>query len=252
MKFDDLDKKMRVYETAQDICIVPEMYIIARIDGRGFTKLTKEKYDFEAPFDPEFRDYMVETTKHLMNCGFNVIYGYTQSDEISFLCHYKENSFGRKIRKYDSILAGEASAKFSTLLGGVAAFDCRISALPNENLVIDYFRWRNEDAHRNSLNAHCYWTLRKNGFNKREATKRIEKISISDKNELLFSYGINFNDLPAWQKRGIGFYWKEIDKESFNPKTAEKVIAKRNTLYIDYELPLKDGYYDLILNILSK
>jgi tRNA(His) 5'-end guanylyltransferase len=26
----------------------------------------------------------------------------------------------------------------------------------------------------------------------------------AEKNELLFQYGINFNDLPAWQKRGAG------------------------------------------------
>lgn len=251
MKFDDLDKKMRVYETALDICVPPEMYIVARIDGRAFTKLTKEKYSFEAPFDSKFRDYMVETTKHLMSCGFNIIYGYTQSDEISLLFSYNENLFSRKMRKLNSILAGEASAKFSTLLGGVGVFDCRISAFPNKNLVLDYFRWRNEDAHRNALNAHCYWKLRKEGFSKREATKRIEKVSISDKNELLFSYGINFNKLPSWEKRGVGFYWKEIEKESFNPKTNEKVMAKRNILFVDYELPQRDAYYELILNILN-
>jgi len=252
MKFDDLDKKMRVYETALDICIPPEMYIVARIDGRSFTKLTKEKYPFEAPFDSKFRDYMVETVKHLMACGFNIVYGYTQSDEISLLFSYTENLFSRKMRKLNSILAGEASAKFSTMLGGVGVFDCRISAFPNQNLVLDYFRWRNEDAHRNALNAHCYWKLRKEGFSKREATKRVEKISISDKNELLYSFGINFNNLPAWQKRGVGFYWKEIEKESVNPKTNEKVIARRNTLFVDYELPQRDAYYELILNILNK
>ncbi|MDU1889251.1 MAG: tRNA(His) guanylyltransferase Thg1 family protein [Dysgonomonas sp.] len=251
MKFDDLDKKMRVYETAHDLCVLPEMYIVARIDGRGFTKLTKEKYPFEAPFDVKFRDYMVETTKHLMNCGFKVVYGYTQSDEISLLFDHEEKSFSRKTRKLNSILAGEASAKFSTLLGGVAAFDCRISELPSINRVLDYFRWRNEDAHRNALNAHCYWKLRQEGFTEREATKRIEGVSIADKNELLFSYGINFNDLPAWQKRGVGFYWKITEKESYNPKTEEKVLAKRNTLFINYDLPLKDNYTDLLIDIID-
>ena len=252
MRFDDLDKKMRIYETAHDYCILPDIYIVARIDGRGFTKLTKETYPFEAPFDLKFREYMVETTKHLMNCGFNVIYGFTQSDEISLLFHYTEKAFSRKTRKYNSILAGEASAKFSSLLGGVAAFDCRISELPNQNLVVDYFRWRNEDAHRNALNAHCYWRLRQEGFSKRDATKQIEGVSIADKNELLFSYGINFNDLPSWQKRGIGFYWKQIEKESYNPKTKQKVMATRNTLFVDYELPLKDDYCKLITDILSE
>lgn len=40
MKFDELDKKMRVYESANDMVVLPGMYIVARIDGRGFTRLT--------------------------------------------------------------------------------------------------------------------------------------------------------------------------------------------------------------------
>lgn len=140
MKFDELDEKMRVYETAHDHCAVPGMFLAARIDGRSFTRLTREVQQFEAPFDERFRDLMVATTEHLMQCGFRVIYGYTQSDEISLLFHPLENAFGRKLRKYDSILAGEASAKFALLLGAHAAFDCRLSLLPNAGLVRDYFR----------------------------------------------------------------------------------------------------------------
>lgn len=59
--------------------------MVARLDGRSFTRLTKEVHQFEAPFDERVREIMVETVKHLMSCGFNVIYGYTQSDEISLL-----------------------------------------------------------------------------------------------------------------------------------------------------------------------
>ena len=78
MKFDDFDKRMRVYEQSIDQYIVPGMYIAARLDGRSFTKLTREICKFEAPFDSRFRDLMVDTTKHIMNCGFKVLYGYTE------------------------------------------------------------------------------------------------------------------------------------------------------------------------------
>ena len=252
MKFDDLDLKMRVYETANDVYVLPEMYMVARIDGRSFTKLTKDVHQFKAPFDERFRDYMVETVKHLMNCGFNVIYGFTESDEISLLFDFNETTFSRKHRKYNSVLAGEASAKFSTLLGSLASFDCRICELPNKNLVVDYFRWRNEDAHRNALNAHCYWRLRQDGFTKGQATKRIEGISNADKNELLFSYGINFNEIPNWQKRGVGVYWKNIEREGLNPKTKEKVIVTRRQLLTDFELPMRDDYSNFILGTINQ
>jgi tRNA(His) guanylyltransferase len=252
MKFDELDDKMRIYETSQDRCVLPNMYIVARIDGRSFTKLTKDIHKFNVPFDERFRNLMIETVKHLMNCGFNVIYAFTESDEISLLFDYYETAFSRKTRKFISILAGEASAKFSSLLGDVGAFDCRLSELPNKQLVEDYFRWRNEDAHRNALNAHCYWRLRQDGFSQNEATSKIEGLSIAEKNELLFQYGINFNELPNWQKRGIGVYWKDIKKEGFNPKSNEKVLVDRRELFTDFELPMRDDYNQFISEIIER
>ena len=104
MNFDELDAKMRVYETSIDQCILSDMYLVARIDGRSFSRLTKEICDFEAPFDVRFRDMMINTVKGLMDCGFRVVYGFTESDEISLLFHTDEQTFGRKVRKYNSSL----------------------------------------------------------------------------------------------------------------------------------------------------
>ena len=177
MKFTELDRKMRVYETAHDLCVLPGIHMLARLDGRGFTKLLRERHPFETPFDPRFRDLMVETGRHLMDCGFKFLLCYSQSDEISLLFDPDENSFGRKIRKLNSVLAGEASAKFSLLLGDVASFDCRISQLPRAEDVVDYYRWRNEDAHRNALSAHCYWLLRKQGRKPEEAQKELDGLA---------------------------------------------------------------------------
>lgn len=252
MKFDELDKKMRIFETAHDHAVLPDIYMVARIDGRGFTKLTKKNHNFEAPFDERFRDYMVETVRHLMNCGFKVIYGYTESDEISLLFAKNEQTFGRKIRKYNSVLAGEASAKFSLLLNDIAAFDCRISQLPTAQNVIDYFRWRNEDAFRNALNAHCYWAMRKHGKSAKEATQKLNGMSVANKNELLFGYGVNFNDLPNWQKRGIGLYWKTYEKKGVNLQSGETVFTQRQKIKVDYDLPMKDAYNEFIQAILDE
>lgn len=41
MIFDELDRKMRVYETSADARVLPEIFMVARIDGRGFTRLTR-------------------------------------------------------------------------------------------------------------------------------------------------------------------------------------------------------------------
>lgn len=66
MNFDDLDKKMRIYEQSVDQSILPDLYMVARLDGRSFSRLTKEVCAFETPFDVRFRDMMVNTVEALM------------------------------------------------------------------------------------------------------------------------------------------------------------------------------------------
>ena len=94
-----------------------------------------------------------------------------------------------------------------------------------------------EYAHRNCLNSHCYWMLRKQGFEAKPAAERLHGMSVANKNELLFQNGINYNDLPAWQKRGIGFYWQSMPKQGINPQTGEIVITKRQSIKVDFYIP---------------
>lgn len=242
-RFDDVDARLRQYETAFDVCVLPEVWMVARIDGRNFTRLTKSTGRFVAPFDDGFKALMQGTTKHLMNCGFPVRYGYQQSDEISLLFPQDIQVFGRKTRKYESILAGEASAWMSLHLGEMAVFDCRISQLPNVALVEDYFWWRQEDAHRNALNAHCYWMLRQQGYSATQATQQLKSMLTQHKHELLYQHsGLNFNDVPLWQKRGTGFYYQQVEKVGFNPKTQETRLTTRRTLMTDEALPCHEEY----------
>ena len=252
MDFDTLDKQMRKFEQSLDRTMLEGIYVVARLDGHGFTRLTKKEWDLEKPFDIKFHDAMIQTTKHLMDCGFRMIYGYTQSDEISMLFHLKDDTFGRKERKLVSILASEASVAFSMNTGHAAVFDNRLVPLPNADNVIDYFRWRQEDAHRNSLNSHCYWTLRKAGISADDAQKRMSGISNSEKNEILFEHGINYNDLPFWQKRGVGMYYHNEQRQGFNPLTNETTTYTRRSLHLDMELPIGQDYSIFIATILEE
>ena len=243
---------MRRFEQSLDQVILPEMYLAARLDGRNFTRLTKETCPFEAPFDTRFRDAMVDTAKHLLECGFRIVYGYTESDEISLLFHPKDNTFGRKTRKINSVLAGEASAHLSLRLGVAACFDSRVVPLPNPECVKDYFSWRQEDAHRNSLNAHCYWMLRKKGISAREATGMIEGKSVSWKNELLFSEGVNYNELPGWQKRGIGLYHSVYERKGYNPESGQEELCTRSRIETEMELKTGEAYREWVVSLLRE
>ena len=155
MRFEELDARLRAFETSDDRSVPPELHIVVRLDGRGFTRQTREVWQLDAPFDERFRDHMLDTVEHLADCGFGVLYGYTQSDEISLLLRRDDTTFGRKTRKILSVLAGEASARFTLAMGRLACFDARICPLPTPEVVVDYFRWRQEDAYRNALNAHA-------------------------------------------------------------------------------------------------
>ncbi len=246
MRFDDLDRELRRYETAHDVVVPPGVFMVARLDGRTFTRLTKEVLDLEVPFDQRFHNLMVATARHLMSCGFRVVYGYTQSDEISLLLHPEETSFERKLRKYDSVLAGEASAKFSLELGRVGAFDCRISQLPAAENVVDYFRWRQEDARRNSLNGYCYWRLRELGRSPKQASRELEGRPKSDKLALLREHGTVFEEVPAWQRLGTGLWWQRYQKQGVDPRTGETTVAERRRLRVEEELPAGEDYGALI------
>lgn len=252
MTFEDLDKRMRLFETAHDHQVLPGLFMVARLDGRSFTRLTRELHAFDAPYDQRFRDSMVATVQRLMTCGFGVVYGYTQSDEISLLLRRDEQTFARKLRKLNSVLAGEASAAFTHSLGAPAAFDCRVSQLPREQDVLEYFLWRQEDAHRNSLSGHCYWALRAEGATEAQATLRLQGATVSQRHELLFARGVNFHALPMWQKRGIGLYWESVERAGHNPKTGLAVTTSRQRLKVDVELPHGVAYQDMVATMVER
>ena len=251
MNFDTLDKEMRLFEQSLDRTMLQGEYLAARLDGHGFTRLTKKDWGLEKPFDVKFRDIMIKTLRHLMDCGFRIVYGYTQSDEISLLFHSDDDTFGHKERKLLSILASEASVTFSLNAGRPAVFDCRLIPLPNASRVVDYFRWRQEDSHRNSLNAHCYWLLRNKGLSASQAQHRIAGISNTEKHELLAAYGIVYDKLPSWQKFGVGMFFKDMEKDGFNPVTKEITVCKRRCLCLEENLPVGNEYTAFISNIIK-
>lgn len=230
MKFDDLDHQMRRFELSFDRYLPTDQFAVARLDGRGFTKLTKAKLDFERPFDQRFHDAIISTSRHLMDAGFLVTLCYTQSDEISLLLNKNDRAFQRKERKFVSILAGEASGVFSLAIGHPASFDCRISLLPTVENVIDYFRWRTEDARRNAVSAYCYWTLRREGVSPSDADGRLTGLSIAEKQALLLEHGINLEAQEDWKRRGSLLRWEQHRRPGRNRLTGEIVTAVRRRI----------------------
>jgi tRNA(His) 5'-end guanylyltransferase len=248
MQKPSLEDRMREREYFHGLRILPGAWAVVRVDGRGFTRFTAER--FEKPFDPRFRDLMVGAARALL-VELQGLYAYTESDEISLLLPPTWDLFDREVEKLVSLSAGIASSAFTHAAGAPAHFDSRIWLGTDTEAVIDYFRWRQEDAVRCALNGWCYWTLRRAGQSVRRATTALEGQSVAFKNELLFQHGINFNALPAWQRRGIALYWESYEKTGYNPKEGRAVTAVRRRVKVDADLPMKEEYAARIERILG-
>lgn len=254
MKNDYYEDKMRIYENVNDARIIPGCYVVARVDGRNFSTLTRKTLKL-APYDSIMSDAMMETTKHLMNMGFVTVFGYTQSDEMSILLSPIHDNFAGKIRKINSIFAGEASAFFSRKMDIHASFDCRTIQLPNMELLIDYFNWRVNDAEKNCLSMWCWHLLRtREGLSTEQAQKQMNQKQYQWKHDKLMEYGMNFNELPDGMKRGHNVIWTTYTKSAVNKLTQEEVQVSRNRIklvpvpkgraeYGNYIRELVDNHY---------
>lgn len=249
MKSDLFDAKMRAFEKSNDEKLRPEMYVVCRIDGRNFSTLTRRTLKLE-PYDTELATNMHTTVESIMNCGFPITFGYTQSDEISVLMDKNKLSvFDGKVRKYNSLLAAQASAIMSCSMSMPIVFDCRTIQLPTKQTVFDYFAWRRADSEKNCLNMLCFHILTtKKGLTPTNAQREMDRKPTDWKHDLLFEHDLNFDHVEEWKKRGIGFWWKEYEKDAINKKTGEEVKAIRKKLVSDVLPRTHEDFVKLLEN----
>lgn len=99
--------------------------------------------------------------------------------------------------------------------------------------------WRQNEAWRNHLNSYAFYTLLKEIGDRRKVQKFLEGKKSPELHEILYSRGINPAKTPAWQRRGILLYWKDIELErEFEGRT---VRFKRRRIVEEWEPPLFDS-----------
>lgn len=245
---EELAARARQGEVFHGQRMLPGAWVVLRVDGRGFSRFTEDRY--EKPFDPVFHQFMVRTASVMLE-ELQGVYAYTQSDEISVLFRPDWALFDRSVEKVVSLAAGLASATFTHAAGVPAVFDGRAWLGASERAVLDYFLWRQADGSRCSLHGWCYWTLRKEGRSAAQATSELDGKPVSYKNELLFQRGINFNDVPLWQRRGSGVWWEAYQKEGVDPRDGRRTQTLRRRLKVDSELPMKEAYEHLVRGLLE-
>lgn len=227
---DSLGDRMKAYENITRQYLSPNSYTIARIDGHSFHTYTK---GLKRPFDIGLTEDMDSTAAYLCSKIQNARFAFVQSDEISIFIKEKNpesNSwFNYNLQKIASISAGIATAEFNKLrlnrefksymntrnemisqnqnpkdftegsfndiiaFAKQATFDSRFWTVPNEEEVINYFIWRQQDATKNSISSVAYTLY---------SPKELEGVNSNDRQELIFQKGINWNDYPSGLKRG--------------------------------------------------
>ena len=246
-----IQARMREAEACHDRSAPAGTYLVARLDGRSFHRLTRDM-DFEKPYDERFRDAMIGAARQLMQTGFQVWHACTQSDEISLLFAPDDATFAHKHRKFLSILAGEASASLALEFGRTASVDCRLLELRDVCEVGDYFEWRHLDAERNCAHSHAYWALRRAGQRGRTAHLELKGLDRAEQERLVGELtGTDYEKLPAWQKFGIGLYIERFEKQGVNPLTGEVRLAERLWIDVDLDLPPRAEYRERVMALLS-
>lgn len=225
----DLAERMKGYEKRNRYYLQRRMPVILRLDMRAGHSFTK---GFKRPFDEVFIKSMQNTAKYLCENIQNCKLSYQQSDEITLLLvdYDKLNTdcfFDYRVDKLCSITASMATMAFNNIFSkyvkefdlelayndnGIdteenrklweiykkainkgAMFDARCFNIPKEE-VTNLVYWRQLDASRNSIQM-----VGRANFSHKELQNR----SCNDIQDMLMTQkGINWNDLPIYQKRG--------------------------------------------------
>ena len=236
----DLGDRMKGYEGVTDAALTRRMPLIIRLDGKAFHTWTR-RAGCKKPWDPLLIAAFEETAKWFAGEAQGCCLGYLQSDEASFVLQdwwdiKTEAWLGKRAQKVASIAASAWTAWFNLdavdRFDGIptpAIFDARCFVLP-EAEVCNYFLWRQRDATRNSIAG-----LAQAHFSHR----RLHGLSGDQMQELLFQEkGINWSDLPTWQKRGSCIV---KDSEGRWVVDAEPPVFSRDREYVEGRLRPPEG-----------
>lgn len=269
---DDLGCRMKTfYEQIPKTKLMRRCPVAIRIDGRAFHTFTR---GFQKPFDEVLIKSMQETMKYLCENIQGCVLAYTQSDEITLiLIDYKKLTssawFDYEVQKICSIAASMATMAFNNIFSkyvkefdlelayndnGIdtkenrklweiykkainkgAMFDARCFNIPKEE-VTNLVYWRQLDASRNSIQM-----VGQANFSHKE----LQNKSCNDiQNMLMTQKGINWNDLPTYQKRGSCCVRNKIVIESdgvIETIQLRDTSKSENKWIIDTDIPIFKG-----------
>lgn len=213
---DELGDRMKSYENPEaQARFLPRIPVVARIDGRSFSKFTK---GMDRPYDKRMTDAMIATTVHLVT-HTSALIGYTQSDEISLIFHSDDPRsqlwFDGRKQKMVSQLAAQATLAFfrevqrtmPEYADRMPSFDARVFSVPSKEEAVNALVWREWDATKNSsqMAASALYPHR-----------QLMGKGHGERLDMMRAKGVNWNDYPAAFKRGTYVKRELVDRTPEN------------------------------------
>ena len=275
MDTSDLAKRMKDYEMRDRYFLQKRIPVAIRVDMRAGHTFTR---GFKRPFDDIFMKSIQETAKYMCENIQGAKLAYVQSDEITIiltdydtletdcwfnyrtdkLCSISASmatmAFNKFFRKnvenfvqdcatdYETQgLCGEGTVEYELCktyqkaVNEGAMFDARCFNIPKEE-VTNLVYWRQLDASRNSIQM-----VGQANFSHKE----LQHKSCNNIQDMLMTQkGINWNDLPTYQKRGSCCVRNKIIIKSDDVmETAQlrDTSKSENEWIIDTEIPIFKG-----------
>jgi len=187
--------RIKRYERAYDLQLVPRSCLFIRVDGKAFHSFTR---GCDKPFDYNLMDAMVKAAQFTAKqmSGFKL--AYTQSDECTFMLtdfdtYQTQGWFNYELNKVVSISASAFTAAFNKAYKSTdAMFDSRAFVVPLDDAP-NVFVWRQRDWERNSIQM-----LARAHF----SHKQCERKKVPELHEMLHTKGINWAELDDEAKNG--------------------------------------------------
>ena len=267
MDTSDLAKRMKDYEMRDRYFLQKRIPVAIRVDMRAGHTFTR---GFKRPFDDIFMKSMQETAKYMCENMGNAKLAYVQSDEITIILtdydtletdcwfNYRTDKlcsiaasmatmafnkfFYENVFQYNGMASMDMSNKeypykeiYAKAIEKGAMFDARCFNIPKEE-VTNLVYWRQLDASRNSIQM-----VGQANFSHKE----LQHKSCNNIQDMLMTQkGINWNDLPTYQKRGSCCVRNKIIIKSDDVMETVQLrdtSKSENEWIIDTEIPIFKG-----------
>jgi tRNA(His) guanylyltransferase len=189
--------------------LLPDTFIVAEVLATQFDVFCSN-LPLSIPFDDRLIRLFAAAARETMESFTDIELSFGFGASVSFVFRRSSAVFNRRRDKILSNVASLFAAAFvfrwseflEFAIPEAPEFVARLALFPRRRLVKEFLIERQLEAAAECIRVYVAHVLVRAGRASGEADRVARELSFTEKNEMLFRHGINFNSLPAWHKRG--------------------------------------------------